>query len=273
MDARKTSWGIVDERGKREFPTPHRPLPNVRGVIFDVDGVLVDSELVFLTSLQSYLKTQGLEEDFQSLACFLGKPEREISSMVREKYGLTHYTHEQVSEGIYGLAAGYGKLGELEAMPGVLEFLDWLDEQGIPTGIATSGTPDRVSLILGGMGCTHGFEVLATFEDTGVGKPDPAIFNVAAERMEALGVPRGQMIAIEDSPNGIRSARRAGLFTVGFKGSAIVQDTSEANVEVASFAELRTLIDGKRSVPRHRGVDVRGCGREGYPLRPRTKGE
>ena len=217
-------------------------LADAQAVIFDVDGVLVDSEYVFLTSVQHYLATQGIDEDWRSLARFIGKPEYEISSMVREEYGLTRFTREQVSEGLYGLASNYAQLGSLPPMPGVLEFLDWLDQRGILTGIGTSGTPARVQMICDGMGCTHHFDVLATFEDTGVGKPDPAIFNVAAERLVALGVNRNRIVVVEDSPNGIASARAAGLYVVGFKGSQIQQDTSDADVEVASFAELQALM-------------------------------
>lgn len=217
-------------------------LRHAQAVIFDVDGVLVDSEYVFLTSVQHYLATQGIDEDWRSFARFIGKPEFEISSMLREEYGLTRYTREQVSEGLYGLASNYAQLGNLPPMPGVLEFLDWLEERSIRTAIATSGTPGRVQMICDGMGCKHHFDVLATFEDTGVGKPDPAIFRVAAERLEALGVQREAMVAVEDSPNGIRSAKGAGLFTVGFRGSQIEQDTSEADIEVTSFAELQALM-------------------------------
>ena len=75
-----------------------------------------------------------------------------------------------------------------------------------------------------------------------MGKPDPAIFNVAAERLVALGVDRNRIVVVEDSPNGIASARAAGLYVVGFKGSQIQQDTSDADVEVASFAELQALM-------------------------------
>ena len=120
-------------------------LADAQAVVFDVDGVLVDSEYVFLTSVQHYLATQGIDEDWHSLArC--------------------------------------------------------------------------------------------------IGKPDPAIFNVAAERLVALGVDRNRIVVVEDSPNGIASARAAGLYVVGFKGSQIQQDTSDADVEVASFAELQALM-------------------------------
>ena len=215
----------------------------VKAVIFDVDGVVVNSELIFLNSATRYLERHGVHPELPQLTRFLGKSEAYAAMTVANEMLEGRVTPEEAREGIYGEGCGYEELGHLDPMPGLPEFLSWMRRNKMPAAIATSGTAARVDLVVGGAGCLYAFDVIATVDDTGVCKPDPAIFNVAAERLEQQGIARSHMIAVEDSANGIASAKGAGLYTVGFTGSGIPQDVSQADVVVASFAELQALIE------------------------------
>ena len=215
----------------------------VRAVIFDVDGVVANSELIFLNSATRYLESHGVHPELPQLTRFLGKSEVFAATTIANEMLEGRVTPEEAHEGIYGEGCGYEDLGRLDPMPGLPVFLEWMRQNDMPAAIATSGTAARVKLVVGGAGCLDAFDVIATVDDTGVCKPDPAIFNVAAERLVQRGIERGQMIAIEDSANGIASAKGAGLYTVGFTGSGIPQDVSQADVVVTTFAELQTLIE------------------------------
>lgn len=216
-----------------------------RAIIFDVDGVLVDSEYVFLTSIRHFLQKHDRDADFDELSLFLGKPEAEITEIVREQYGFQQeYDFDAVWHGIYDEYAGVMDSGRVEPMPQVQEFLAWLEAEGILTAVATSGTMRHYEQIYYGIGLEHDFDVIVTFEDVTKGKPDPEIFLTAAKRLSKLGIAGDEIAVIEDSPNGIRAAKAAGLYTFGYKGSKIRQDTSGADLEVSSFQEIRTVIGG-----------------------------
>ena len=216
---------------------------DIRGIIFDVDGVLVDSELVFVWSVQRFLAEQGIEETTRALGRYIGSSEAAIVDAVQAEYGLTHLSRAQVEDGIYGSKSGYARFGDLPPLPGLVDFLVWVRGRGVRTGIATSGTVEHVRTVLADTGLMDSFDVMATVEDAGVCKPDPTVYRLAADRLEALGVPRAQMIAVEDSPAGIAAAQGAGLLTVGLSVSEIVQDTSAAVVRSATYEDLRAWLE------------------------------
>lgn len=216
----------------------------IRAVIFDVDGVLVDSEYVFLTSIRHFLQKHGTDAEFSELSAFLGKPEAEITEIVRETYHFSEkYTFDEVRHGIYDEYSEVMESGRAAPMKGVSIFLAYLKERGILSAVATSGTMRHYEQIRSGIGMEHDFDVIVTFEDVSRGKPDPEIFLKACERLQAKGIAKEAMAVIEDSPNGIRAARAAGLYVFGFKGSQIQQDTSAADREVRSFEEIKAYIE------------------------------
>lgn len=216
----------------------------IRAVIFDVDGVLVDSEYVFLTSIRHFLQKHNMDADFTELSEFLGKPEAEITEIVREKYHFAEqYSFDEMRHGIYDEYSEVMESGQAAPMKGVREFLAYLKEKGILSAVATSGTMRHYEQIRDGIRLMHDFDVIVTFEDVTKGKPDPEIFLKACERLQEKGIPKEAMAVIEDSPNGIRAARAAGLYVFGYKGSEIQQDTAAADKEVFSFEEIKAYIE------------------------------
>ena len=216
-----------------------------KAVIFDVDGVLVDSEYVFLTSIRHFLHRHQLDADFDELSYFLGKPEAEITEIVREKYGFRDScSFDEIRHGIYDEYAEVMESGKVDPMPQVSAFLSFLKENGILTAVATSGTVHHYEQIRRGIRLDHTFDVIVTFEDVTKGKPDPEIFLEAAKRLEKFGIQPEEIAVIEDSPNGIQAAKDAGLYVFGYKGSHIRQDTSKADMEIYSFDEIRKYFTG-----------------------------
>ncbi len=216
----------------------------IQAVIFDVDGVLVDSEYVFLTSIRHFLQKHGMDAEFSELSIFLGKPEAEITEIVRERYHFSEkYSFDDVRHGIYDEYSEVMESGRVDPMPGVSKFLAYLKECGILSAVATSGTMCHYEQIRSGIRLNHEFDVIVTFEDVTKGKPDPEIFLKACERLQEKGIPKEAMAVIEDSPNGISAARAAGLYVFGYKGSEIQQDTSAADQEVRSFEEIKAYIE------------------------------
>ncbi|MBQ3459754.1 MAG: HAD family phosphatase [Solobacterium sp.] len=215
-------------------------------VIFDVDGVLVDSEYIFLSSIRHFLAANGLSASFAELSAFLGRPEAEITRIVRETYHLAErFSLEEVRHGIYDEYAEVMESGRVPAMPQLKEFLAFLKERGVLSAVATSGTMQHYEQIRRGISLAHDFDVIVTYEEGLRGKPAPDIFLKTAEQLAEKGVRKEEMAVIEDSPNGIKAAKAAGLFVFGYKGSKIHQDTSGADLEIRDFQEIINYMEGK----------------------------
>mgnify|MGYP003134636382 CR=1 FL=1 len=188
-------------------------------VIFDCDGVLVDSERLIVKVEAQICRERGwaLTED-DIIREFVGLSDEamraRLSELVGEELGPdwdAEYTHR------YREALAH----DLEAVPGVERAIDVIEQAGIATCVASSGSHQKMALTLGKTGLLDRFRgriYSATDPDVAVGKPAPDLFLRAAERM---GVPPTRCAVIEDSPYGIAAAVAAGMTPYGFSGSVI----------------------------------------------------
>ena len=177
----------------------------LRGVIFDMDGVIVDSHPTHRLAWRNFLLTVGKAVSEQDLDFILdGRKREEIL-----RHFLGDLSAEQVEE--YGNQKD-DMLRVLEpavaAVPGVLHLLGDLCDAGIKLGLATSANARRTQGTLQRLGIESCFSAIATGCDVDAGKPDPAIYRLVAER---LALPPGDLLAVEDAVSGIQAARSAGM--------------------------------------------------------------
>lgn len=212
-----------------------------KAVIFDFDGVIVDSEVIFTSALHDFFLTLGIDADQTLLNQFTGIPVhatiRKIESLLPEKR-----SEEELQAGLANMYRTCIAGHYAEPMPYVQEFFDLLREKGIRTALGTSRGKDNVMEYIRDVGLDMPFDIVVTHEDVTHGKPDPETFLVCAEKMKELGIGKDEILIIEDSENGIRAGKASGIFTVGFKGSAVVQNTSAADREVTSYREVEDII-------------------------------
>ena len=186
----------------------------VRLVIFDCDGVLVDSEPIALRILQERLAALGLH-----------KPDREVvDRFVGRSLAATRETVEQylggpVPEGwLEGFAAAVRDAHETQLRPvdGVVEALAGLDELGVPACVASSGTHAKIghSLALVGLADRFAGRVFSA-TDVAHGKPAPDLFLHAAA---VCGAEPAGCLVVEDSRYGVQAARAAGMRAFGYAG-------------------------------------------------------
>ena len=185
-------------------------------VIFDCDGVLVDSEMLSAGVLMSMMKAEGLpitEEIFRS--DFLGRSFAAAAARAAERFG------RPLPE---GFEMSYRNLlltrmgEELAPMPGVVVVLNGLT---IPFCLATSSSPQRLAVSLGATGLARYFEGRCfTASEVQAGKPAPDLFLHAARRM---GEQPSRCLVIEDSEMGVRAALAAGMTVWHFRGGAHVK--------------------------------------------------
>jgi HAD superfamily hydrolase (TIGR01509 family) len=194
----------------------HSPVVSLRGVIFDMDGVLVDSEpFICEAAMRMFERTYGQVVRREDFMPFVGAGEDRFIGGVAEKYGVTlsmprdkFKTYEIYLEIIRG---------RLNPLPGAVAFVRAVKARGLRSAVATSA--DRVKMegnlreISLGVG---DFDAIVTGDDVARKKPDPEIFLLAAAR---LNLAPAECLVIEDAPNGIAAAKAAGCRCLGLTSS------------------------------------------------------
>jgi HAD superfamily hydrolase (TIGR01509 family) len=179
----------------------------VDAVIFDMDGLLVDSERVAMRGLAMAAHEVGRDLTDEFSRSLIG-----ISADASLALTIDHFGAPFDSIGFLELAGAHTRelinQGQLKRKPGTSEFLDFLDEQRIPKGVATSSSREKARLHLEAAGLLRHFDHVITRDDVARGKPFPDLYLCAAERLNALP---HRCLAFEDSYNGVRSAFAAGM--------------------------------------------------------------
>ncbi|GAA2975401.1 HAD family hydrolase [Streptomyces fulvorobeus] len=182
-------------------------------VIFDNDGVLVDSEPIANTILAGYLTELGHPTSYEeSLHDYMGSAVHRVHDLVEERTGqkLPADFDETLHARVF---AAFER--ELVAVDGVHDLLGKLVADGVAYCVASSATHERIRVAHRSTGLDQWFEEEWIFsaEDVGQGKPSPDLFLLAAERM---GVAPERCVVVEDSPLGVQAARAAGMDVYGF---------------------------------------------------------
>lgn len=207
----------------------------VAGVIFDMDGVILDTEKLYSRFWQEAAVALGYPMTHQqaiSLRSLNGK----AAQALLESYFGPGVSREQMRQKRIELMEAYIAQNGVDLLGGVREILAFLKGRGIATAIATSSPRERVERYLAPYGLLSQFDALCTGYDVPLGKPAPDIYLKAAAM---IGLEPGQCLAVEDSPAGILSASRAGCLPV------FVPDQDQANEETKKllYAHADSLLD------------------------------
>lgn len=207
----------------------------VQGILFDCDGVLLDSEAIYLEALVQYLGTLGISAVKEDVVSVLGKTMPMIVAELRSKFDLKQYSDEEIITGQRKIFRAMFNEIKLEPMPNLVAFLKICKSKGLKLAIASSSDHSYLHDVLERLGISEYFDEIVSGQRVERSKPAPDIYLKAAE---CVGLPVDSLIVIEDSVNGIRAGKNAGIYTVGYKGSVVEQDTHEADVEVRDFMEI-----------------------------------
>jgi pseudouridine 5'-phosphatase len=177
-----------------------------RSVVFDLDGILVDTEPIFEEAARRQLARRGLAWSPEVARAMMGTPAHQAFDFFRGYYNLPDSVAALIAE---SSELFYAVLGPDPArlMPGVHDFLDRLEEHGIPKAIATSSTASYIDTVFAPHGLLDRFAFVLTCDDVALGKPHPEVYQKAAAR---LGHAPAEVVVIEDSIHGVRAAKTAG---------------------------------------------------------------
>ncbi len=182
----------------------------IRAVVFDLDGLMFDTEALFFRAASEALADRGKTFTPDMLKHFLGRRADEVVESWRTVAGVQEPVADflaEVRERFYAVMDTV-----VHPMPGLFLLLDRLHALALPAAVATSSRHSYADRLLIGHGVRDRFEFVLASEDVTRGKPDPEIYQLAARR---FGVPAGSMIVLEDSPAGLAAAKSAGAIAVG----------------------------------------------------------
>ncbi len=208
----------------------------MRALIFDFDGLILDTELPDYQSWEQVYKSYGVslplakwgeiiggnaESDFEPheyLESLVGKPvDREQIWVTRRKSYLEYLESQPV-------------------LPGVIDYLNEARRRNLKLAVASSSPENWVEGHLSRLELRQYFDAVVTADDVSQTKPSPELFLLAAQK---VGVNPAEAIVLEDSPNGIKAAKRAQMYTVAVPNPVTDQlDLSEADLRLNSLAEM-----------------------------------
>lgn len=179
----------------------------LKAVIFDMDGLMIDSERVTFECYQEVLKDMNLTMDEEFYKTLLGKPTKGIHQRFYDVYG-NNFPIEDVMKKVHAMMAERFEKEGVPVKKGLVSLLQYLKENSYKTIVATSSNRDRVDKILKQAGITEYFDDSICGDEVTKGKPDPEIFLKACQK---LGVSTDEAIVLEDSEAGIQAGSTAGI--------------------------------------------------------------
>jgi beta-phosphoglucomutase family hydrolase len=205
-------------------------------VIFDMDGVLINSEPFYVEVEQKNFKQLGIDISHEEHITYQGTATDLMWKKIIEKHGLS-YTVEELVEMTNSIVTPYFEsLETIETMPGVKKLIKYLHKNKFPLGLASSSYPDVINIILQKTNLKKYFGAVVDSQMAGASKPEPDIFLLTAKK---LGVSPEKCVVIEDSTNGIRAAKSAGMFCIAFAGpGSEYQVQQNADIIIQDFSVL-----------------------------------
>lgn len=208
-------------------------MSRIHAVVFDLDGLLVDSEPLQAWAWHEYVRRFGTEMTPAVLHRMLGLRAVDAVQIAVELLGLPVDPATALAERDALFLAAVP--GAIHPRPGAVELLAVLRERRVPVALATSGHRRYVDLALASAGLTGAFDAEVTAELVTRGKPHPDVYLRAAE---LLGQTPGCCLALEDAPNGVLAAKAAGMWCFAVPGDDVAHDLSAADAVLGSLADV-----------------------------------
>lgn len=206
----------------------------IQAFIFDMDGVIVDSEPVYREFNWELFKELNIEVDEKTRQRFIGGSSKRKWQYLKEHFSLNQSVEELVAFQKERSTQKTWNFNEI-LFPGVIPLLTELKKLNIPTALASSSDKIRIQMVMEQCGLHEYFDEIVSGEDFENGKPFPDIFLSAADKIK---IPPSNCLVIEDSSNGITAAKCANMYCIAVKHKDISMDLTQADQIVNNLFEV-----------------------------------
>ena len=208
----------------------------IRTVIFDMDGVIIDTEPLHHHSFFTQFAELGVSVSAAEYATFLGKSTRNVFQLLRQRYGLAPEVEALVQRKRELFNQAFDEAAGLSLLPGVRGLIEDLRHHGIQLVVASSASKATIARVFDRFGLGPYFTHRISGEDFAESKPNPAIFLRAAE---LAATPVTECMVIEDAANGVAAAKAAGIYCIAYASPhSEGQNLHQADRIIRHFAEL-----------------------------------
>ncbi|MGK7397265.1 MAG: HAD family hydrolase [Candidatus Cyclobacteriaceae bacterium M3_2C_046] len=214
----------------------------IKGIIFDFDGVIINSEPLHYEVEKEIFQELGMDVTFQEYEMYAGISEKETYDFLKEKYQVSFDNQAVLQDKISRFVQKVEDGMELPLVEGIEKVVKNLNQEGFMMAVGTSGTREICEAVLKQAGLRTYFQWIVSGNDVVKAKPEPEIFNKV---VDLSGRTRHEWVVLEDSHNGIKAARAAGIKVVGFKNqSSGDQDLNLADQVITHLNQFnRKLIE------------------------------
>ncbi len=207
----------------------------MKAVIFDMDGVLVDSQPYHFKADIDTMAEYGVIKDQKFYESFAGTLTADRMRTLKEMFGLDVPVEEMTIKRENMILDIMGK-EDIKPVSGIPEFLRSIEEKGLTTAVASSSDYKLINLILDRLKIAQYFDSVTSGSDVKRGKPSPDVFLLAAER---IGIGPSECLVVEDSENGVKAAKSAGMKALGYINTTSgKQDLSLADFITDDFKKI-----------------------------------
>src|SRR5579862_538135 len=208
----------------------------IQAVIFDLDGVIIDSEPIHFRLENQMLEELNIVLTLQDYSSFVGTSTQTMWRRIIDKHQLPYSASELAEKNHARYLEILGQSKELTPIPGISALIKGLYENNFKIAVASSSVPDIIAAVLEKFNLSGFFLTTVSGAELPHSKPHPGIFLKTAE---LINCSPSECLVIEDSKNGIVAAKAAGMRCIGFLNpNSGVQDLSKADVIIKSFKEI-----------------------------------
>ena len=213
----------------------------IKAVIFDMDGVIIDSEMVYLEYLWEYAKTKKADIRIEELYGTVGTTKKDCWVVVAAAVN-NGETWEELRAGYMGIWDRIFKEVDYQKIfrPEILSIMDWLKDSGYLLAVASSTGLDEVKQILTVNHVAERLEIMVSGNNFKRSKPEPEVYLYTAEQ---LGVKPEECLVIEDSTVGITAGSRAGMHVAALIDDRFSFDRSLAEFELNKLSDIIPLVE------------------------------
>ncbi len=211
----------------------------LNAVIFDMDGVIIDSEPLHYRVDNMIFDRLGISLSYEERKSFVGIDNMRMWRWIKEKCNLHETVDDLIELSDQTRNSFFRDNDTLKPVAGTVELIRELKEKGIKTALASSSSGELIEIILGRLGIINDFDIIISGDSVTRGKPEPDIFLMA---LDQIGEAREKCVVIEDSENGINGAKSAGIFCIAYRNpNSREQNLEKADIIIDSFSDMTSV--------------------------------